>query len=227
VLPALNTLNNYFVLAVDDGDDVFISSYTLIPPNDTLQYNVIEFPANGGSPVTLSTGDDQHLPLSLAIDGAGDLFLVEGYILYTGESSISVLEYPAGGGAPFIRLPGKFLTLDQVVVDALGNLFFTESHNDLYDLPAGASAAISLPFNNRSSESNGFAMDGLGDLFVGEYFTHFVPAKTEVVKVLRPAAPEQRFPFQHQALIRRLQTSSGMSSLAPTPPILRCRPMRF
>jgi hypothetical protein len=178
VLPALSTLAGYSVLAVDDGGDVFVLNGTAPPPTYIEQYNLLEFPANGGPPVTVYVGDYQHETYSIAIDGVGDLFLVIGNPNPFENEYASVYEVPVGGGAPILRLPGGFLTLNQVRVDALGNLFLTDDYNDLFELAAGASAATQLPFNNRSSHPAGFAMDGLGDLFVGEYF-----GKTEVVKV--------------------------------------------
>jgi hypothetical protein len=131
---------------------------------------------NPGAPMALiklpiGGGPQVSVPLTMngseiAIDGAGDLFLL---------ASSSVYELPAGGGIP-IKLPFTGLSSSNeplgIAVDSAGDVFVVASdseglHASVLELPAGGASQITLPFSGLDSPSN-VAVDNAGDVFVSE-----------------------------------------------------------
>ena len=115
-------------------------------------------PATTISPVVngLSLTD----PSGQAVDGAGDLYIVD-------AGAHRLVEIPAGGGVPLLL--GASLNLDGgIIVDGAGDLFYTEEATGVIELPAGGGAPITLSLLGLTNlYFNGMAMDGAGDLFLG------------------------------------------------------------
>jgi len=109
-------------------------------------------------------------PLSVAVDGAGDLFV-------SGFYHQGLVEVPAGGApveiAPFVD--GIVLGYcNGVAVDGAGNLFAADYQNlRVVEVPTGGGPAISVPTTADGKGLNfpeGLAVDAVGDLFIADYY---------------------------------------------------------
>lgn len=131
----------------------------------TLLHGVGEGPAIGyyspGSEIQLSTSGMNTVlagPAGVAVDGAGDVFLVD-------QGGGSILELPVGGGAPTVVAAG-LNGPTAVAVDGAGDLFVAElSAGQVLELPAGGGTPFAVLGN--LAEPQALAVDGAGDLFIG------------------------------------------------------------
>ena len=162
-------------VAVDGAGDVFVA--------DTLNNQVFELPAGGGSPQTLPfTGLSG--PGGVAVDGAGDVFVAD-------SGNNRVLELPAGATAqqtlPFTGLD----TLDGLAVDTKGNVYVTDASfgiHSVVELTAGG-AQQTLPFTGLN-EPFAVAVDGVGDVFVADAGNN-----NRVLELPTGGAVQQTLPF--------------------------------
>jgi len=117
-------------------------------------------------------------PSSIAVDTAGDLFILDDDNAPTGYR---LVEVPAGGGAATTIDPtvnGEALYLPSAVaVDGAGNLYIGDFCNRVVMVPVGGGAATAIdptvngiPLNYPS----GLVVDGAGDLFIGDYLNNRV-----------------------------------------------------
>ncbi len=163
-----STPENSVLLDVDSVGDLFFLEYHS-GPNGAENNLLVKVPAGGGAPVTVFTSntDTSLQPIqSMAVDGAGDIFVSVG--LVASYYQTIVFEVPAGGGTP-VKLPfSPYITGATLSVDGTGNLFAADSYNNLYELPVGSDTVKDLPFDNNSSTSVDFAANAAGDLFVSE-----------------------------------------------------------
>lgn len=129
---------------------------------------LVKLPAGGGPQVSVPLGTLTQA-YAMAVDGAGDLFLV--------DANYQVVELPAGGGAQ-ITLPITGLSTSNpainLAVDSAGNLFVTTGgpasgglHGAVLELPAGSASQIALPFSGLDYPTH-VAVDNAGDVFVSE-----------------------------------------------------------
>jgi hypothetical protein len=133
---------------------------------------VLEVPASGGAPIAIdptADGIGLYWPTGVAVDGTGDLFIVDNH-------NNRVVEIPFGGGAPIPINPnvdGETLNHPvSVAVDGEGNLFILDSGNyRLLKIPADGSTPIAInPTVNGIGLSfpEGVAVDRSGNLFIGD-----------------------------------------------------------
>jgi len=151
---------------------------------------VVEVPADGGPQVTLPFNGLLEGE-GLALDGAGDLFVLD-------VSNSDVLELPAGGGAQVsipVNAPGNGNNLNGLAVDGKGDVFIgnTES-GGVYELPAGGSQ-ITVPFTGLTGPGS-VAVDYFGDIFTASITATDangavveLPAGQPPQKILFSAAP--------------------------------------
>jgi MBG domain (YGX type)/Ricin-type beta-trefoil lectin domain-like/MBG domain len=97
-------------VAVDATGDIFF----------TLGESVEEIPAGGGNPISVAS--DFTAPEQLAVDAAGDIFVVD-------SGSYRVVEIPAGGGAQ-TTVGSGLIEPYGVAVDGAGNVFIADTGNE-------------------------------------------------------------------------------------------------
>jgi hypothetical protein len=117
-------------------------------------------------------------PTSIAVDTAGDLFILDADTAPTGYR---LVEVPVGGGTPTTIDPtvnGEALFLpSSVAVDGAGNVYIGDFGNRVVVVPVGGGAATAIyptvngiPLNYPS----GLAVDRAGNLFIGDYLNNRV-----------------------------------------------------
>ena len=111
----------------------------------------------------------ESYPSGVATDGAGDVFVADGYGVY---------KVPAGGGAT-TKVGTGLVSPTQVAVDGAGNVYIVDQGNySVYEVPAGGGAQTTVGSNIISPVA--VAVDGMGNVFILDY------GRNSVVKV--PAA---------------------------------------
>jgi len=130
------------------------AAITPLPPTST-----------GVAPAAYSTnllnlGSGFRSPISLAVDGAGNVYVAD-----NGNNAIKKI--PAGGGAPVIIGSG-FINPYGVAVDAGGNVYVADSGNSLIkEIPVGGGAIITL--GSGFADPFAIAVDAAGNVFVADY----------------------------------------------------------
>jgi len=130
----------------------------------------IAFSSNKQITVGSGFSSPESYPTGVATDGAGDVFVADGYGVY---------KVPAGGGATTTIGTG-LISPTQVAVDGAGNVFIVDQGNyTVYEVPAGGGAqtTVGSPF---VISPVAVAVNGVGDVFILDY------GRYSVVKV--PAA---------------------------------------
>jgi hypothetical protein len=112
-------------VAVDATGDIFF----------TLGESVEEIPAGGGNPISVAS--DFTAPEQLAVDAAGDIFVVD-------SGSYRVVEIPAGGGAQ-TTVGSGLIEPYGVAVDGAGDVFIADTGNERV-LKVNRSSAPALTF---------------------------------------------------------------------------------
>ena len=165
VLSSPNLNMQWSGLAVDGAGDVFVV-------NGGRSYDgaaVFEVPAGGGPVKTVGFNLDD--PVSVALDGAGDLFITEF------DPSI-VVEVPAGceNVSCQITLSGVFSSPRGIAVDGAGNVYITASAlGPVTEIPAGCrSFSCQLTLGSATGSVYGVAVDGDGNLYIGDNYYHRV-----------------------------------------------------
>jgi large repetitive protein len=127
----------------------------------TLVYGDGQGPAVAFDPGVQSTvRSGLSEPQGVAVDGAGDVFIVDTF-------NSKVVKVPAGGGVQ--TAVGSGLNYPRgVAVDGAGDVFISDTlNNRVVEVPAGGGAqtevgsGLSYPF--------GVAVDGAGDVFIADY----------------------------------------------------------
>jgi len=130
----------------------------------TLIYGIGQGPAIAFGPGVQTTVSVNGLgyPGGIALDGVGDLFIVDG-------SKNRVLEVPPGGGTPAVVGSG-LSGPTAVAVDGAGNIFIGDLNNNrVVEVPAGGGAQITVNTGNYTlSRPYGVAVDGAGDIFIAD-----------------------------------------------------------
>jgi len=130
----------------------------------TLIYGIGQGPAIAFGPGVQTTVSVNGLgyPGGIALDGAGDLFIVDG-------SNNRVLEVPPGGGTPAVVGSG-LSGPTAVAVDGAGNIFIGDLNNNrVVEVPAGGGAQITVNTGNYTlSRPYGVAVDGAGNIFIAD-----------------------------------------------------------
>ncbi|HXE30352.1 MAG TPA: YDG domain-containing protein, partial [Terriglobales bacterium] len=147
-------------VAADAQGNVYdVQQVSPAPPTSEVR----EFPAGGGSPVTLSTGTfTLGGSGALAVDGTGNLFIAD-------TDNARVLERSSSGVTTQIATTGLVAPLHGIAVDASGNLFISESNlNRIVEVPAGGGAQRVL--GTGTNQPLGAATDAAGNLYVADAF---------------------------------------------------------
>jgi sugar lactone lactonase YvrE len=125
------------------------------------------------SPATASSSEEGLAWLAfvggIAVDAAGNQFVAS-------PNYQCVVEFPAGGGAPFPIFPvvnGEGLSFPVgVAVDGAGDLFIADSDKDrVVEVPAGGGTPIAMvPSANGATlqDPAGMVVDGTGDLYIAD-----------------------------------------------------------
>jgi Abnormal spindle-like microcephaly-assoc'd, ASPM-SPD-2-Hydin len=120
----------------------------------------VPWTGNGyGAQTTVTSGLTS--PLSIAVDGAGDLFIAEG-----NSGSGEVLEVPAGCTTASCQttVGSGFVLPEGVAVDGAGDVFITDyGQNSLFEVPSGGAQAT---LASGLSSLGGVAVDRTGDIFI-------------------------------------------------------------
>ena len=117
-------------------------------------------------------------PASIAVDTAGDLFILDDDSDPIGYRLVKV---PVGGGTPTTIDPtvnGEALYLpSSVAVDGAGNVYIGDFGNRIVVVPVGGGAATAMYPGADGIQINypsGLAVNGAGDLFIGDYLNNRV-----------------------------------------------------
>ena len=153
-------------LAVDGVGDLFISEAGY---SNGAEFNyVIEVPANGAAVIIISpvvNGQGLANPQGLALDSAGDLFIVD-------RSNNRIVEVPAGDGAPVAISASDLSGPAGIAVDAAGDLFIADQYDyAVLEVPAGGGASIAIqPTVNgvQLMYPDDLALDSAGNLFIAD-----------------------------------------------------------
>ncbi len=115
---------------------------------------------NSGAETTIpATGVTS--PVAVAVDGAGDVFIVD-------TDNNRVVEEPAGGGAQ-ITVDSELSNPLGVAVDEAGDLFIADHGNQrVVEIPTGSGAAWTTVGTGLGGPA-GVAVDPFGDVFIADY----------------------------------------------------------
>src|SRR5450631_754688 len=117
-------------------------------------------------------------PYSVAVDGAGDVFIAD-------TNNSRVVEVPASGGAQTTVGSGLYYPLG-VAVDGAGDVFIADFYNSrVVEVPAGGGAQTTV--GSGLSYPTGVAVDGAGDVFIADFYG------SRVVEVQRAQPPTLSF----------------------------------
>jgi sugar lactone lactonase YvrE len=104
-------------------------------------------------------------PVAIAVDGAGDVFIVD-------TDNNRLVEVPAGGGAQ-ITVDAELANPLGVAVDGAGDLFIADHGNRrVVEIPSGGGAWTTV--GTGLGGPAGVAVDGAGDVFIADYPTNQV-----------------------------------------------------
>jgi hypothetical protein len=136
----------------------------------TLIYGIGNGPqiAFGPGVPIIAGGDLFYTPSSIAIDGAGDLFVGASFLNDTVQCSC-IAEFPAGGG-PQTEASTVGGDPSQAALDGAGDLFISAGGDSsgLYKQPSGGGGPQAVIYQGNFVNGTAFAVDGKGDLFLGE-----------------------------------------------------------
>jgi hypothetical protein len=126
----------------------------------TMIYGQGQGPAIAFGPGAQSTvGSGLNYPTGVAVDGAGDVFIVD-------SANGQVVKVPAGGGAQTTLGTGLY-SPSEVAVDGAGDVFITDTGNSrVVEVPAGGGAQTTV--GSGWGTPYGVAVDGEGDVFVAD-----------------------------------------------------------
>jgi sugar lactone lactonase YvrE len=145
---------------VDAAGNLFIA--------DVGAGTILKLPAGGSAVQTIATG--VNLPMQLALDGSGDLFVgIDG-------NSTSIVEIPAGctTSSCQVAIGAGFSSAGGVAVDPHGNVYVSDfDKGTVVEVPPGCrvtSCEITLA-NRGINGGHAMAIDAAGDLFVAQLGT--------------------------------------------------------
>ena len=163
--------------AVDGSGDVFVADHN----NNAVKEIVAVGGVISSSSTVNTVGSGFNQPYGVAVDGSGDVFVAD-----TGHSAVKEILAGTGGAASgtvnsssTVNTVGSgFTSPTGVAVDGSGNVFVADwGHNAVKEIVAGTGGAASGTVNSSSTVStvgsgftslNGVAVDGYGDVFVGD-----------------------------------------------------------
>jgi gliding motility-associated-like protein len=138
---------------------------TPISPLSPTSTNV-QSPGHSSSPVNMITGI--NLPTSIAIDGAGNKYVVDG--------NLTIQKLPVGGGAK-IAIDSGLVQTQTIAADAVGNIYFCDYNtNAIKKIPVGGGAIQTLAFG--TFLSFGLAVDAAGNVYASDYRNNIVKELT-------------------------------------------------
>jgi len=145
-------------MTVDSAGDVYVSDIRTFSP-DPIGDHVLEFPANGGAPITIAVNLSR--PWAVAADGAGNLYVA---------TDDGILEFTPAGVQTVVYYNPRERTFG-LAIDGAGNLFsdtykFDTSTHRLDKFPSGGGPKIALSQTFTSVGS--IAADAAGNVFVAD-----------------------------------------------------------
>jgi sugar lactone lactonase YvrE len=149
--PRLPGLRRGAVLLMDSSGNLLSS---------TLIHGTGLGPAIAFGPGAQTTvGSTLSSPASIAVDGAGDVFIAD-------SGNNRVVEVPASGGAQ-TTVGSGLSNPNGVAVDGAGDVFIADTGNSrVVEVRAGGGAQITV--GSGLSSPNGVAVDGAGDVFIAD-----------------------------------------------------------
>ena len=145
-----------WVVAVDKAGNVFTAG---------ADGSIVKTPAGGGTPATVASNLGGS-PISLAVDGADNLYVV--IEVFGIEFDNIVLKVPAGRGSP-VKIGGPGLPVG-VAVDPAGDAFIAEAGEDIAEIPANGGPDFYIP-SSVGLNPGGVAVDAKENLFVTDLNT--------------------------------------------------------
>lgn len=131
---------------------------------DASGNSVLEYPEGATSPSVTLTGSGLDDPGQVALDPAGDIFVLNGD---SGDSNYNTVEFPAGSTTGSTIISSSAYTTDGIAVDVLGNVYEPTS-NILYEYAAGSWSQSTI---GGIIDPNGMAFANATDLYVPNYDT--------------------------------------------------------
>jgi sugar lactone lactonase YvrE len=129
-------------------------------------------------PATIFNRAGLQSPGAMAVDAAGNLFILDAMMSPVGYR---IVEVPASGAAPITMQPvvnGEGLYLPScIAVDGAGNLFIGDFLRRIIEIPVGGGAAtVIAPTVNGVALSvpSGLAVDGAGNLYISDFLDNRV-----------------------------------------------------
>lgn len=131
---------------------------------DASGNSVLEYPEGATSPSVTLTGSGLDDPGQVALDPAGDIFVLNGD---SGDSNYNTVEFPAGSTTGSTIISSSAYTTDGIAVDVLGNVYEPTS-NILYEYAAGSWSQSTI---GGIIDPNGTAFANATDLYIPNYDT--------------------------------------------------------
>jgi gliding motility-associated-like protein len=119
----------------------------------------------GYSSATTSMGIGLALPVGVAVDGAGNVYVAD-----SGTGLVKKIQ-KVGGGT--VSIGSGFNTPSSVAVDGAANVYVSDSgNNTVFKIPADGSATVTI--GTGFSSPSGVAVDSLGNVYVADKGNHAV-----------------------------------------------------
>jgi sugar lactone lactonase YvrE len=156
--------------AVDGNGNVFFTTENTNYSGGAL-YEILA--VNGSipaSPTVNKLASFSNIPMGIAIDGSGNLFVADWNSADIYSSSNSVYEILAAGGYTTVNTLASVLSEpDSVAVDGSGNVYVADSHNNaVYEILAVGGYAKVNTLGSGFLYPNGVAVDSSGNVFVAD-----------------------------------------------------------
>lgn len=123
-------------------------------------------------------------PLGVAVDGAGNAFVVDVY-------GNQVLEISSGGAVTVVPLGTTLNSPYNVALDAAGNLYIADGGNNrILKLPYGGNTATALHITGLDNPE-GVAVDGAGNLYVANTLLPTTDGKGNVIEIVHETGAQK------------------------------------